>query len=477
MKKILFGFAMAAAATFATGLTSCSSDDILGTESNEEEVTYSVIANISLADDESRAGTTISSAGIKTIWEEGDKLLITSIDGSRNLGVLEAKNQNGNINFVGNIKARPSDSEAHIYYLGESMKNQDLSDLRHEITLDLSNHGGLIDNYNDFNVQHTTSPLKREGNNINIEGKLKCVLAAAKFYLHLPEGVTATEEDIIISGANIKNSVKLNFADATLSDQADGPMTVAKADWTVGEANEGEMYLSFVPTDNAVTQFAITINGKEYKAAIEPHNYLAGVTFSGGSAHGKDVYFVEGEGDDWRLTYNYVFDDMESKVVTAASWSNTYSFTIMANPSRDGFDFLGWAESENGTVQYNAGQILTLTRPFVTKTLYAQWQGKTYTLHYMVDGEEKGTGTKTGSVKHQKTPWIFNPSDDVAAPNKPGYKFLGWADSASATAADYQHNGSINLTPEVMEKTVYAVFKKNGTSGNVTVPGSQGVGY
>lgn len=463
---------MAAAATFATGLTSCSSDDILGTESNEEEVTYSVIANISLADDESRAGTSITSTGIKTIWEEGDKLLITSKDGARNMGVLEAKITNGNINFVGNIKARPSDTEAHIYYLGESMKNQDLSGLRREITLDLSNHGGLIDNYNDFNVQHTTSPLKREGNNINIEGKLKCVLAAAKFYLHLPEGVTATEEDIIISGANIKNSVKLNFADATLSDQADGTMTVGKADWSVGEANEGEMYLSFVPTGNAVTQFAITINGKEYRAAIEPHNYLAGVTFSGGSAHGKDVYFVEGEGDDWRLIYNYQ-DGRENTVENGTSWSNYYNFTVMADPTRDGYNFLGWSESANGTPTIFAGQQITLNRPDVTKTLYAIWEGKTYTLHYVVDGVEKGYGEH----KNTTTPWIFNPSDDIAAPVKSGYKFLGWADSASATAADYQHNGSINLTPSVTEKTVYAVFKKNGTSGNVTVPSPQGVGY
>lgn len=463
---------MAAAATFATGLTSCSSDDILGTESNEEEVTYSVIANISLADDESRAGTSITSTGIKTIWEEGDKLLITSKDGARNMGVLEAKITNGNINFVGNIKARPSDTEAHIYYLGESMKNQDLSGLRREITLDLSNHGGLIDNYNDFNVQHTTSPLKREGNNINIEGKLKCVLAAAKFYLHLPEGVTATEEDIIISGANIKNSVKLNFADATLSDQADGTMTVGKADWSVGGANEGEMYLSFVPTGNAVTQFAITINGKEYRAAIEPHNYLAGVTFSGGSAHGKDVYFVEGEGDDWRLIYNYQ-DGRENTVKNGTSWSNYYNFTVMADPTRDGYNFLGWSESANGTPTIFAGQQITLNRPDVTRTLYAIWEGKTYTLHYVVDGVEKGYGEH----KNTTTPWIFNPSDDIAAPVKSGYKFLGWADSASATAADYQHDGSINLTPAVTDKTVYAVFKKNGTSGNVTVPGIQGVGY
>ena len=181
---------------------------------------------------------------------------------------------------------------------------------------------------------------------------------------------------------------------------------------------------------------------------------------------------MEGKGDDWRLIYNYQ-DGRENTVETGTSWSNYYNFTVMADPTRDGYNFLGWSESANGTPTIFAGQQITLNRPDVTRTLYAIWEGKTYTLHYVVDGVEKGYGEH----KNTTTPWIFYPSDDIAAPVKAGYTFLGWADSASATAADYQHNGSINLTPAVTDKTVYAVFKKNGTSGNVTVPGSEGVGY
>lgn len=464
IKKFLsFSFATA---MMAMGMVSCSNEDL---PVNEERVTVQAVATGTIEEEMTRTNRFETPTELKFTWAKGDKVVVISSTGT-NCGVLTV-DDSADGQSSGTLRGTltvGSGEQVHIYYLGAKTEADEFVSESQEF--DLSTQEGLENALDDYDVMHSEATVEMKDGLANFSFNLKSMLSFGHFCLHMPEGVDMPQE-VTVKGQNIMNKVEIDLANGSLANTTPGEIKAK-----VGA--DGQVFLNMIPAQNAVTEFEVTVGGTMYHGALKERTYTANKNFNGGKYdNGKDVYFVEGEGDDWRLTYNYVFDDMESKVVTAASWSNTYSFTIMANPSRDGFDFLGWAESENGTVQYNAGQILTLTRPFVTKTLYAQWQGKTYTLHYMVDGEEKGTATKTGSVKHQKTPWIFNPSDDVAAPNKPGYKFLGWADSASATAADYQHNGSINLTPAVTDKTVYAVFKKNGTSGNVTVPGSQGVGY
>ncbi len=464
IKKFLsFSFATA---MLAMGMVSCSSDEL---PINEERVTVQAVATGTIEEEMTRTNRFETPNELKFTWAKGDKVVVIDQLGM-NCGVLTvddaAENQSSGT-LRGTLTVGDGE-KVHIYYLGAKTNADNIPGYTQDF--DLSTQEGLETTLDDYDVMHSEATVTLQNGVANFNFNLKSMFSFGHFCLHMPEGV-AMPQEVTVKGQNIMNKAQIDLKNGTIASTEAGEIKAK-----VGA--DGQVFLNMIPAQNAVTEFEVTVGGTMYHGALKERTYTANKNFNGGKYdNGKDVYFVDGDGDDWRLTYNYVFDDMDSTVVPGTSWSNTYSFTIMTNPSRDGFDFLGWAESEKGTVQYNAGETLTLTRPIVTKTLYAQWQGKTYTLHYMVDGEEKGTGTKTGSVKYEKTPWIFNPSDDVAAPNKPGYKFLGWADSASATAADYQHDGSINLTPEVMEKTVYAVFKKNGTSGNVTVPGSQGVGY
>lgn len=459
IKKFLsFSFATA---MLAMGMVSCSSDDL---PINEERVTVQAVATGTIEEEMTRSNRFETPTELKFTWAKGDKVVVISSSGT-NCGVLTV-DDSADGQSSGTLRGTltvGSGEQVHIYYLGAKTEADEFVSESQEF--DLSTQEGLENALDDYDVMHSEATVEMKDGLANFSFNLKSMLSFGHFCLHMPEGV-AMPQEVTVKGQNIMNKVEINLANGSIVNTVEGEINAK-----VGA--DGQVFLNMIPAQNAVTEFEVTVGGTVYHGALKERTYTANKNFNGGKYdNGKDVYFVEGEGDDWRLIYDYQ-DGRENTVVTGASWSNYYNFTVMADPTRDGYNFLGWSESANGTPTIFAGQQITLNRPDVTRILYAIWEGKTYTLHYVVDGVEKGYGEH----KNTTTPWIFYPSQDVDTPVKAGYTFLGWADSASATAADYQHNGSINLTPAVTDKTVYAVFKKNGTSGNVTVPGSEGVGY
>lgn len=459
IKKFLsFSFATA---MMAMGMVSCSNEDL---PVNEERVTVQAVATGTIEEEMTRTNRFETPTELKFTWAKGDKVVVISSTGT-NCGVLTV-DDSADGQSSGTLRGTltvGSGEQVHIYYLGAKTEADEFVSESQEF--DLSTQEGLENALDDYDVMHSEATVEMKDGLANFSFNLKSMLSFGHFCLHMPEGVDMPQE-VTVKGQNIMNKVEIDLANGSLANTTPGEIKAK-----VGA--DGQVFLNMIPAQNAVTEFEVTVGGTMYHGALKERTYTANKNFNGGKYdNGKDVYFVEGEGDDWRLIYNYQ-DGRENTVVTGASWSNYYNFTVMADPTRDGYNFLGWAESANGTPTIFAGHQITLNRPDVTRTLYAIWEGKTYTLHYVVDGVEKGSSEH----KNTTTPWIFYPSQDVDTPVKAGYTFLGWADSASATAADYQHNGSINLTPAVTDKTVYAVFKKNGTSGNVTVPGSEGVGY
>ena len=91
---------------------------------------------------------------------------------------------------------------------------------------------------------------------------------------------------------------------------------------------------------------------------------------------------------------------------------------------------------------------MALTKDAPAKTIYAVWQKNPtiydYTLIYDVNGgnEENRTDTKQSTDDSVD----FTVSD--FAPTQDGYTFLGWADTADATAPIYQAGNSVTLTKE-----------------------------
>ena len=189
----------------------------------------------------------------------------------------------------------------------------------------------------------------------------------------------------------------------------------------------------------------------------------------GGSAllaNGKNTayYYFKGA-TPTRYTYhlihefNYVGGTRWDIMATTAAES--YQIDVnKGKPTRDRYKFDGWADEANATTAtYFGGELITLTKDNPTKTIYAVWK-PIFELHYNANGgtgaPDSQTYTALSATSTQATFTVPNQT-----PTKEGYTFKGWADSATATDAQYQPGGPIAVKHENSPKTVYAVWEKN----------------
>ena len=157
--------------------------------------------------------------------------------------------------------------------------------------------------------------------------------------------------------------------------------------------------------------------------------------------------------------FNYVggirWDIMET---TAAE-----SYQIDVNkgkPTRDRYKFDGWADTANATTaSYFGGELITLTKDNPIKTIYAVWK-PIFELRYDANGgtgaPDSQTYTALSATSTQATFTVPNQT-----PTKDGYTFKGWADSATATDAQYQPGGKVTVKHADSPKTVYAVWEES----------------
>lgn len=118
-------------------------------------------------------------------------------------------------------------------------------------------------------------------------------------------------------------------------------------------------------------------------------------------------------------------------------------------PSRTGYTFAKWATAANGTgTSYAPGASYTAN---AAATLYAQWTANKYTVSYDANG---GTGAPAAQTK------TYGQSMTItsAEPTRARYRFLGWAESKSATSVQYSAGGTYSkaITSNVV---LYAVWE------------------
>ncbi|MBR3172364.1 InlB B-repeat-containing protein [Candidatus Saccharibacteria bacterium] len=137
-------------------------------------------------------------------------------------------------------------------------------------------------------------------------------------------------------------------------------------------------------------------------------------------------------------------------------------------PTRDGYEFLGWANSASGTTaDYLAGQSVVMNDAWV-KTLHAVWS-PIHTLTYNVNG---GQGTYAAQTCYSDTDASQPCSLTIAAtePTRDNYVFLGWATDASATSGGHQAGSSISINSDVELRALWGVkrtlsYDTNGGTG------------
>lgn len=141
--------------------------------------------------------------------------------------------------------------------------------------------------------------------------------------------------------------------------------------------------------------------------------------------------------------------------------ATTFTFNVnRAKLTRSGYDHIGWADKADAvTAKYTGGDPIVLTKDNPTKTIYAIWM-PFFELKYDANGgtgaPDSQTYTALSATSTQATFTVPNQT-----PTKEGYTFKGWADSATATDAQYQPGGPIAVKHENSPKTVYAVWEES----------------
>lgn len=367
LKNKFYMFSWLAAAAMTCGMASCQSEDAV-VSSNEEEIVLEAEA-IARISDGTRTAFPATESGYVFQWSEGDRIVIMSEDGSRNLGVLTLSEGagEGTGKFSGTVKTRSTDTKANIFYLGRK-QTENLASMLYDTTFDMSKQLTAHEDMTDFGIMHATADLERIGNKVSFTFNVASLLGYARFNFHLPEGVTASDEAITVKGKNIFNAFTLSLADATLSNKTEGEMTIVP-DWKTGDA-----FMAFVPAVGAETMFEVTIGDKTYKAELDAREYKANIVFCGGKPlHGKDIYFSEN--GEWKIIYmnggKVFYIDTDSKKFVP---SFTKTITDDVPEAEANMEFLGWSDTEGGAVKYVAGDEVTLTRPVTEMTVYAVWK-------------------------------------------------------------------------------------------------------
>ena len=117
-----------------------------------------------------------------------------------------------------------------------------------------------------------------------------------------------------------------------------------------------------------------------------------------------------------------------------------------AIPTREGYDFLGWATSSSmAMASYAAGGSYTSDADI---TLYAVWEKTVFTVFYNANGGSGAPAAQTKTIGETVT-------ISKVQPTRTNYAFMGWATSSMATTPEYYGGESYSADASV---TLYAVW-------------------
>jgi len=152
-------------------------------------------------------------------------------------------------------------------------------------------------------------------------------------------------------------------------------------------------------------------------------------------------------------SYTATFNSMGGDDVDDRSFGTGGSFSAPTIPTRTGYTFLGWSDTDGGSAvsfPYAPGVLEDIT-------LYALWSANSHTVTF----ESFGNPVSSGS---------FDTDGTLDAPSNPtvtGYTFLGWTDTPGGSAITFPY------APDVTENiTLYALWSAD--SHTVTFNSNQG---
>ena len=194
----------------------------------------------------------------------------------------------------------------------------------------------------------------------------------------------------------------------------------------------------------------------------------------GGSAllvNGKNTAYYYFKGATPTPTYMYYlyykYNDgtnstWHTEVTDRPTEATTFTFYVNGAKLKDrrGYEHIGWADkADAAAAKYTGGEPITLTKDDPAKTIYAVWM-PFFELKYDANGGTGAPDSQTRTASHPTVNQVtFTVRDQI--PTKEGCTFKGWADSATATDAQYQPGGKVTVKHADSPKTVYAVWEES----------------
>ena len=166
----------------------------------------------------------------------------------------------------------------------------------------------------------------------------------------------------------------------------------------------------------------------------------------------------EEDAKTYTLDYNMNGGTNGPEDETKESKDNSVDFTVSnVKPEKNTYDFLGWADTNDATeATYQAGATITVTSndANLTKTIYAVWKLKEYTVTWK---NEDGTVLETDeNVPYGSTPSYDGQTPAKAATEEKTYEFDGWTPEIADVTGD------VTYTAKYKETTnTYTVTWKN----------------
>ena len=236
-----------------------------------------------------------------------------------------------------------------------------------------------------------------------------------------------------------------------------------------------------------VTSAATFIFGNSYSIAQKGTMGKSGYTFAGWTtaANGSGTLYANGTdsiasstatysaaanlnlyakwtADVYTITYNV--NGATTGTASRSSDSFTFGGTALTLPTigtmaKSNYTFSGWSETNNGNA------VISPYSPTQTRTLYAVWIGKQYSVSYNGNGNTGGS-VPTDTLYTTGTTGIT--LDNGSTLSRVGYTFSGWKNAAGTTVSGSAYVASDNVTLYAIwsPKTIAITYDKGIASAN-----------
>ena len=205
------------------------------------------------------------------------------------------------------------------------------------------------------------------------------------------------------------------------------------------------------------TRATYTFRGWSENRNATTVNYLPGGTYE---KEGDTTLYAVWERNGYSVVYDSNGGEELGLIATKVHGEDLVITSL--SPTREGYTFMGWAESNEATaVEYVAGQSYVRNED---TTMFAVWRENSYTVEYNANG---GEGEPNAQLKYSTKDLALS----TKTPTRTGYDFAGWAESASALEPQYQPAGKYSKNEDV---TLFAVWRVK--TYTITYYGNGGVG-